>query len=48
MIKKRGPKPKAEMEKKVPVKIWVKKKYYKPAKIECDAIERKFTAIEGQ
>jgi hypothetical protein len=42
--KKRGPKEKPEKEKKVPVRIWVKKKYYAKASKEAKAIERKYSA----
>lgn len=45
---KRGPKPKPEQEKKVPVKIWVKKKYFSKAKQEVDAIERKYSATPSE
>jgi hypothetical protein len=44
---KRGPKPKPENEKKVPVKIWVKKKYFTKAQQEANAIERKYNTNES-
>ena len=44
---RRGPKLKPTSEKKVPVKIWVKQKYYKDAFKECSEIERKYSTTEG-
>lgn len=38
-MKKRGPKTKPESEKKVAIRIWVKKKYYAKAKKQAAAIE---------
>lgn len=41
---KRGPKPKPDGELKVPVKIWVKKKYFTKAKKDAEEIERKYSS----
>ena len=46
-LKRRGPKLKPEDEKKVAVIFWVKKKYYKEAKLKADGIERKYDSKKG-
>ena len=43
---KRGPKPKPASEIKVPIKIWVKKKYAKEVTIKVLQIEREYENIE--
>lgn len=42
--KKRGPKEKPESEKKVAVRIWVKRKFYGKASKEAKTIERKYNS----
>lgn len=44
---KRGPKPKLESEKKVPIKFWVKKKHETKALQDAEALERKYSTIES-
>lgn len=41
-MKKRGPKEKPEKDKKVPVRIWVKKKHQKRAAEDAKIIEQKY------
>jgi hypothetical protein len=43
---KRGPRPKPESEIKVPIKIWVKKKYVKDATIKIIKIENEYENID--
>jgi len=42
---KRGPKPKPASEIKVPIKIWVKKKYAKEATIKLLKIESEYESL---
>jgi len=43
---KRGPKPKPANEIKVPIKIWVKKKYAKEATIKILKIEAEYENLD--
>jgi hypothetical protein len=42
--KKRGPKEKPDSEKKVAIRIWVKKKYHAKAAKEAKKIEREYNS----
>jgi hypothetical protein len=46
-LNKRGPKEKPEAEKKVAIRIWVKKKHHAKASKEAKTIERKYNSIES-
>lgn len=47
-MKKRGPKNKPDAEKKVAIRIWVKKKYFTKAKKQALAIERIYNTKESK
>ena len=44
--KKRGPIPKPASEIKVPIKIWVKKKYAKAASVKVSIIEDEYNNLD--